>query len=41
LRIAAVARPDEFGPRSSLSTPKDPVDIIAKDFNDLADKLGA
>jgi 2-haloacid dehalogenase len=41
LRIAAVARPDEFGPGSSLSTPKDPVDIIAKDFNDLADKLRA
>jgi 2-haloacid dehalogenase len=41
LRIAAVARPDEFGPGSSLSTPKAPVDIIAKDFNDLADKLGA
>jgi 2-haloacid dehalogenase len=41
LRVAAVARPDEFGPGSSLSTPKDPVDIIAKDFIDLADKLDA
>lgn len=41
LRIAAVARPDEFGPGSSSSTPKDPVDIMAKDFNDLADKLEA
>ncbi len=41
LRVAAVARPDEFGPGKSSSTPKVPVDIIAKDLNDLADKLGA
>jgi 2-haloacid dehalogenase len=41
LRTAAVSRPDEFGPGSSSPTPKVPVDIIAKDLNDLADKLGA
>ena len=41
LRTATVARPDEFGPGSGASTPKVPVDIIAKDLNDLADKLGA
>jgi 2-haloacid dehalogenase len=41
LRTATVARPDEFGPGSAASTPKVPVDIIAKDLNDLADKLGA
>jgi 2-haloacid dehalogenase len=40
LRTATVARPDEFGPGSSASTQKVPVDIIAKDLNDLADKLG-
>lgn len=41
LRTATVARPDEFGPGSGPSSPKVPVDIIAKDLNDLADKLGA
>jgi 2-haloacid dehalogenase len=41
LRTAAIARPDEFGPGSRPSTPNVPVDIIAKDLNDLADKLGA
>jgi 2-haloacid dehalogenase len=41
LRVAAVARPDEFGPGTRPSTPNVPVDIIAKDLNDLADKLGA
>jgi 2-haloacid dehalogenase len=41
LRAATVARPDEFGPGSRPSTPKVSVDIIAKDLNDLADKLGA
>lgn len=41
LRAAAVSRPDEFGPGKSSPTPKVPVDIIAKDLNDLADKLGA
>jgi len=41
LRTAAVSRPDEFGPGKSSPTPKGPVDILAKDLNDLADKLGA
>jgi 2-haloacid dehalogenase len=41
LRTAAVSRPDEWGPGKSSPTPKVPVDILAKDFNDLADKLGA
>ena len=41
LRTATVARPDEFGPGSAPSTPKVAADIIAKDLNDLADKLGA
>jgi 2-haloacid dehalogenase len=35
LRIAAVARPDEFGQGGSVSTPKHRIDIIVKDFNDL------
>jgi hypothetical protein len=41
LRTASVARPDELGPGTVTSTPGVPVDIIAKDLNDLADKLGA
>ena len=41
LRTATVSRPDEFGPGKSSPTPKVPVDIIALDLNDLADKLGA
>jgi 2-haloacid dehalogenase len=41
LRTATVSRPDEFGPGSSSPTPKVPADIIARDLNDLADKLGA
>jgi FMN phosphatase YigB (HAD superfamily) len=41
LRTATVARPDEFGAGSGPSTPKVAADIIAKDLNDLADKLGA
>jgi 2-haloacid dehalogenase len=41
LRTATVSRPDEFGPGKSAATPSVPVDIMAKDLNDLADKLGA
>ena len=41
LRTATVSRPDEFGPGKSSPIPKVPVDIIAKDLNDLADKLEA
>jgi len=41
LRTAHVARPGEFGPkRSGESEPKVPVDIAAKSFEDLAEKLG-
>jgi hypothetical protein len=40
-RQSDMSRPDEFGPGSRPSTPNVPVDIIAKDLNDLADKLGA
>jgi len=41
LRTATISRPDEFGPGKSSPTPKVPYDILAKDLNDLADKLGA
>jgi hypothetical protein len=41
MRSASTARPDEFGPGSSPSVPTDPVDIVAQNVNDLADKLGA
>jgi 2-haloacid dehalogenase len=41
LRTGTVSRPDEFGPGKSAATPSIPVDIMAKDLNDLADKLGA
>jgi 2-haloacid dehalogenase len=41
LRTASVARPDEFGPGKAESTPKVPVDLAAKNLDDLAVKLGA
>ena len=41
LRTATISRPDELGPGKSSPTPKVPHDILAKDLNDLADKLGA
>jgi 2-haloacid dehalogenase len=41
LRTATISRPDEWGPGKSSPTPKVPFDILAKDLNDLADKLGA
>jgi 2-haloacid dehalogenase len=41
MRSASIARPDEFGPGSSSSVPTVPVDIVAQNANDLADKLGA
>lgn len=41
LRTAHVGRPGENGPGTGESAPKVPVDIAAKDFLDLADKLGA
>jgi 2-haloacid dehalogenase len=40
LRVASVARPDEFGPDTAASVPEEPVDIVARDLLDLADKLG-
>jgi 2-haloacid dehalogenase len=41
LRTASVARPDEYGPGTSATVPKKPVDIAASSLNELADKLGA
>ena len=41
LRNASVARPDEFGPGTAPSVPKEKIDVIANDLHDLADKLGA
>jgi 2-haloacid dehalogenase len=41
LRNASVARPDEFGPNTAVSVPKEPVAIVAQNVHDLADKLGA
>jgi 2-haloacid dehalogenase len=41
MRSASIARPDEFGPGTSPSVPTVPVDIVAQNLNDLADKLGA
>jgi 2-haloacid dehalogenase len=40
LRVASLARSDEFGPGTAPSVPKEPVDIVARDLLDLADKLG-
>jgi 2-haloacid dehalogenase len=41
LRTAHVARPGERGPGTGESGPSVPVDVAAKNFEDLADKLGA
>jgi 2-haloacid dehalogenase len=41
LRTATISRPNEWGPGKSSPTPKVAHDILAKDLNDLADKLGA
>jgi len=41
LRTAHVARPDEDGPGRSEAAPTVPVDIAAKDLEDLAGQLGA
>ncbi len=41
LRTAHVGRPGEAGPGTGESAPKGPVDVAAKDFVELADKLGA
>ena len=39
LRTAHVARPDEAGPGTGEKRPSIKVDVAAKDFVDLADKL--
>jgi 2-haloacid dehalogenase len=39
LRTAHVARPDEAGPGKGELAPKVPVDVAAKSFEDLAEKL--
>ena len=42
LRTAFVSRPLEFGPNREPDKPDpDAVDILARDFNDLASKMGA
>ena len=41
LRTAHVARPDEFGPGTGEAGPKVPVDVFARTFEELADKLAA
>ena len=41
LKTAYVPRPDEYGPDREIDTTPDPdFDVVATDFNDLADKLG-
>ena len=39
LRTAHVAQPDEFGPGTGERGPKVPVDVSARNFSELADKL--
>ena len=41
LRVASIARPDEYGPGTAPSVPKESVDIVAQSLLDLSDKLGA
>jgi 2-haloacid dehalogenase len=41
LRVASIARPDEFGPGTAASVPKESVDVVAQNLIDLADKLSA
>jgi 2-haloacid dehalogenase len=41
LRNATVGRPDEFGPGTAVTVPKENVDIVAKDLLDLVDRLGS
>jgi len=41
LRTAHVARPNEHGPGKGEPAPTVPVDVVARSFTDLADKLGA
>ena len=39
LRTAHVSQPDEFGPGTGERAPKVPVDVSARNFSELADKL--
>jgi 2-haloacid dehalogenase len=41
LKTAHVARPDEAGPGKGETAPTIPVDVAAKSFEELAEKLGA
>jgi 2-haloacid dehalogenase len=41
LRVASIARPDEFGSGTAASVPKESVDVVAQNLIDLADKLSA
>jgi hypothetical protein len=41
LRVASIARPDEFGPRTAASDPKESVDVVAQNLIELAAKLSA
>src|SRR5262249_53866033 len=41
LRVASIARPDEFGPGTAASVPKESVDVVAQNLVELADKLSA
>ena len=40
LKTAHVARPDEAGPGKGETAPKIPVDVAAKSFEDLAERMG-
>ena len=41
LKTGYVPRPMEYGPDREIDTTPDPeFDVVATDFNDLADKLG-
>jgi 2-haloacid dehalogenase len=41
LRVASIARPDEFGPGTGAAVPKESVDVTAQNLVELADKLSA
>jgi 2-haloacid dehalogenase len=41
LRVASIARPDEFGPGTAASVPTESVDVVTQNLIELADKLSA
>lgn len=41
LRVASIPRPNEFGPRTAASDPKESVDVVAQNLIELAAKLSA